>query len=641
MDTAYTFDYRPGKIESAIAQLDAAGMLIGHNILRHDLPLLKRLHKWSPRPGVVIRDTLVCARLIYPNIKDTDQELAKRDKLPSEYIGKHSIGAWGHRLGNPKGDYAQIKRAEALSLGITDEEAILRYTWGQWSEEMQEYMLQDVDTNYALWKYLDVDNYSQQAIELEHRIAIVCDQMNRAGVPFDVQAASKLHAELIQKRDEIEKHLVASFGSWYQPISPNPEKAVFTPKKDSKKLGYLAGAPMTKLKLVTFNPGSRDHIARVLLAKGWKPEKMTDGGKPQIDEETVAGVVARYPELAGLGEYLTIEKRLSQLADGKQAWLQVCETDGKTAFIHGVCDPMGTTTSRAAHFKPNMGQVPAVKSPYGKECRSLFYAPPGWTMIGADMSGLELRGLAHYLAPLDEGAYAKTVLEGDPHWVHAVAMGLAEGERDKHNQLHTILREDGSKRFIYAYIYGCGNGKAGEIIFSCLDAARRSGPAGESLFARWFPSGANNLDGVGKRVRTSFANRITGFNTLKGKLSNIVAEEHALPGLDGRWVPVRSEHSALNFLIQSAGAILCKRWVCDAFDGLCARFNYDWENPWNGDFVIGLWVHDEIQVWVREGLEEEASKIITEAARRAGEPYGFRVRLDSEAKTGRSWAETH
>lgn len=641
VDTTETGDTKDPAV--LIAALDKEDVLIGHNIVRHDLPLLKKLYGWSPRPEVIIRDTMVCAKVIYPNVKETDGHLVRSGKMPAgrQYQGRHTLGAWGYRLGRHKGDYAQVKEAEAISKGITDPEAIIRYVWGQWNQEMHDYMLQDVDTNYALWKYLDVDNYSQDAIDLEHRIAFVCDQMNRAGVPFDVKAAQALHVQFLQRSQELEADLIKSFGSWYAPISPDPSRSQFTPKRDDKKKGYVAGQTMTKMKLVTFNPGSRDHIARVLKLKGWKPEKMTEGGKPQIDEEAVAGICAQYSELAGLKDYLVVEKRLSQLADGKQAWLQVVKDDGN---IHGVIDPMGTTTSRASHFAPNLGQVVAVKSPYGKECRSLFYARPGWKIIGADMQGLELRALAHYLHPLDGGLYAKTVLEGDPHWVHAVAMSLVDGERDKHNALHNIIREDGSKRFIYAYIYGCGNLKAGEIIFACLDAVRRLGtPEGQALFDKFFPNGGGEaaMARVGAKVRNSFANRIDGFTKLKEKLERCVDNNNWIPGLDGRRIPTRSSHSALNFMLQSAGAILCKRWVCDAFDAMCARFKYDFDNPWNGDFVFGLWVHDEIQVWVREGLEEEASAILVKAAQEAGAPYNFRLRLDSEAKVGTNWAQTH
>jgi DNA polymerase-1 len=644
VDTGECFDWKPDEINQAVEALDKADVVIGHNIQRHDIPLMTKLLKWKPRSGVLVRDTMICARLIYPDVKAEDDERIRRGTMPAgrDYRGKHTIAAWGYRLGRHKGDYAAVKMAEALAKGIDEPEAITRYTWHTWSPEMHEYMIQDVATNRALWDYLAVDRYSQEAVELEHRIARVCDEMEKAGVPFDVKAAGNLHAELIQKKHEIEQALIAQFGSWYQPISPNPSKAEFTPKRNDAKLGYVAGQTCTKIKHVTFNPGSREHIARVLLKQGWKPEKFTDGGKPQINEEVVDSLVSRFPEMEGLSQYLMLDKRLSQLADGEQAWLKVVKDDGR---IHGVTNPMGTATSRAAHYQPNLGQVPNMASPYGKECRSLFYAPPGWSVVGCDASGLELRGLAHYLHLLDGGEYAKVVLDGDVHWMHANVMGLVEGERDKHNKLHTIVREDGSKRFIYAYIYGCGDAKAGEIIFNCLAKAKRDGgEEGAKLYDKFCgsrPVGESTLKRIGKAVRNDFVTRIKGFDKLKQKLVMQVEKFGWLPGLDGRKVPARSEHSALNFLIQSAGSIICKRWIADSFEELCSTLKYDAEDPWKGDFVFCLWVHDEVQVWVRNGHEETVREVLLRNAKKAGDPYGFRVALEGGAKIGKTWADTH
>jgi DNA polymerase-1 len=259
--------------------------------------------------------------------------------------------------------------------------------------------------------------------------------------------------------------------------------------------------------------------------------------------------------------------------------------------------------------------------------------------LGADMSGLELRGLAHYLAPLDGGAYMRQVLEGDVHWVNAQAMGLATGDRDKHNALHTIIREDGSKRFIYAYIYGCGDDKAGEIIYNCLSKAKRDGgEAGQALYVKFFGEGVpgeKRLKAVGKKVRSGFLTSIDGFANLKAKLALQVDKHGWVPGLDGRRIPTRSEHSALNFMIQSCGAILCKRWMADSFDVLCGRFTL------GTDFQFVLWVHDELQLLVREGIEDSVIAILKRCAEEAGAPYGFRGPLEAQAKVGLSWRDTH
>lgn len=668
IDTGEYQGYRPEQIDDAIAHLNKADVLIGHNIQRHDQPLLKKLKNWQPRPGVLIQDTMIISRVIFPNLKATDTELIAAQKLPPKYKGKHSMAAWGYRLGNPKGDYAQLMEAKARASGIDDHKAIAEFVWGTFNEEMFDYMGQDVSTNYDLWKHLKPDEYPQKPLDLEHRIARVCDAMNVAGVPFDLKAAGELQAELVGQKHVIETKLKERYGFWYAPTSPNPSIALFTPKKANaaagywgdewvteepdpkkpgklKKVKHFRGYQCTKIKPVEFNPGSSDHLAKVLQAEGWKPTKFTEGGKPAMDEEVIESISNQFPEMGDLATLLMVNKRLSQLVGGASSKYPLIDCVQDDGCIHGVINPMGTITSRAAHMFPNLGQVPSAKKPYGTDFRALFHAPHGWSFLGADQQGLELRGLAHYLVPLDGGKYAKTVIEGDPHWLHAVVMGLAEGERDKHNQLHTVIRDDGSKRFIYAYVYGCGDAMAGTIIYEALLNARRTcGPEGEAIYNAFFGAdavGEKQLRKVGKSVRTAFLTRIEGFGKLQSKLSEQVAARGRVIGLDGRIIPIRSDHSALNFMIQSAGSIVCKEWVASAFEECERRFKYDWDNPWKGDFVFCLWVHDEVQLCVREGLEEEIGNIIVAAARSAGEPYGFRVPLDSEWSKGRSWKDTH
>lgn len=671
VDTGAYKGYRPDEVDEACERLSEADVVIGHNWQRHDDKLLKKLKPrlYQPKPGQIIKDTMIIARVMYPGVKTTDEALIQSGKMPpgKKYKGKHTIGAWGYRLGNPKGDYSDMMEAKARAMGLEHPKDIANFVWGEFNEDMFEYLEQDCSTGFDLWKHLNPDAYSQEALDLEHRVARVVDSMEEHGVPFDLRAAGELQANLTQRQYELEKVLKETYGFWYAPVSPDPTKSIFIPKKPNDTIGYWGeygepelvinpktgkakmvppfnGYPCTKLKLVEFNPGSRDHIAKVLKEQGWQPTKFTEGGKPQIDEEVIESIVARFPEMDGLGELMMIEKRLSQLCGTDNSLMASCKEDN---CIHGVINPMGTITSRGAHMYPNLGQVPSAKKPFGPEFRALFMCgsamPKGWVALGADQEGLELRGLAHYLAKFDGGEYAKTVLEGDPHWLHACVMGLAEGERDKHNKLHTIVREDGSKRFIYAYIYGCGNAKAGSIIYEALlNALRNGGEAGREVYIKFFgdpsapPSNAT-IEKVGKKVRNSFLTRIKGFDRLRTQIEEQVEKRKRVPGLDGRKIPVRSEHSALNFLIQSAGAIICKRWLADSFEECCSKFKLGWD----GDFVFVLWVHDEIQVCCREEVAEEIGEILVRNARKAGEPYGFRVPLDSKAVKGASWKDTH
>jgi DNA polymerase-1 len=643
----------PNEIPQALEVMATADKLIAHYGLGYDFPALEKLYDFRV-PIDKQMDTVVISRLKHPNIKETDGKwngvrIARGQAPMGDDFGKHTIAAWGLRLGVPK-----------LHTDIED--------WSEWTKEMQERCVGDVATALKLWKYLDPDKYSQSAIALEHRVARLCLKITAFGWPFNASKAKELHATLIDEKYKVEKELKLQFGSWWKNLGE------WTPKRPDKKRGYwgettevdavlteggeynkegdlvvpyttrtvkqkvFKGYPCTKIERVDFNPGSRDHIELCLKRLGWKPKEHTPTGKALLDEETIDGVVTQFPQAMGLSRYLMLAKRLGMIADGKGAWFKTVKDDGK---MHNDYNPMGCITSRASHFNPNIAQVPACSSEYGHECRELFYVPLGWEMVGGDMSGLEGRCLAHYLAKHDSGAYGETFLKGDPHWAVVKGIGFLDCERDKSNQLHTIVREAGAKRTFYAMLYGAGDVKVGRIILDACRLARKTDPAWGYVYEKFF--GTNDtpsekvLRDVGADAKIGVVQGIKGFDRLKGDLQTLVAIGW-LPGLDKRRIPIRSEHAALNTLLQSAGAILCKQWICDAYDALIAD-GLKW--GWDGDFGFLGWIHDELQIACRNGLGDRIGATLTAAARNAGTPFKFRIALDSEYKIGRTWADTH
>lgn len=603
-------------IEDALEYLDSADRLIGHNILRYDLPMLWQVYRWKPRPGVVLRDTKVIARLKFPNIHETDGALIHAKQMPpgDGYRGKHTIGAWGYRLGKPK-----------LHEDIED--------WSRYTREMGERCVGDCETNLALWEHLRADEYSQSAVDLEHRCDVVVGAMEEAGVPFDTRLAGALHTDLMTRSEELEKALKAQFGWW---LAKDGKTRV--PKKPFQRNGVWTMGPYDKLKVVHFNPRSNRHVEKVLKDLGWEPDVFTKSGQAEINEKTIEDIVYRFKEMEGLGEYKMIQKRLGALVEGKEALLKNVQADGR---IHGAINPMGTTTSRASHYHPNLGAVPSAKKPYGERFRACFRMPPGWCLVGADQESLEGRGVGHYMAKYDGGAYAEVLLSGDPHWRSTKALGFVgpDAVRDKHDQFHVIVRE-GSKRFYYAFLYGAYPKKLGSVILDICLACRAEGfpePLDKFFKGRVKPSVAKLKD-VGGEAQAEFLAAIPGMGMLKAAVAESVKLYQAVLGLDGRIIPTRSEHSALNFLVQSAGAIICKRWLCDAYDELEARFG---PMGWSGLWVMCLWVHDEIQVACRPDIAKEVGAILVKHAKLAGTHYGFRIPLDSSADIGDSWAATH
>lgn len=596
-----------GSIEEGIRTL-MKGPIGGHNIIRYDLPVIQKLYPWFTYDKAQVFDTLVATRLIWSQIKDIDSGLLKKKKLPGYLFGSHSLEAWGYRLGLMKGEYVSEFKAR---MGDEYEEGM---EWRELSPEMLDYCVQDVEVTHALYGKIIAKNYSQEALELEHQVAWLMAKQERNGFPFDTDKAATLYSELAQRRGELERELKETFGFWFAPdgkVTPARSRRVFIHdpegpvKRRVKKKGqdayyetgyyeyYTEGAPYTKIKLVEFNPGSRDHIAdRLTTLYGWKPEVFTDGGKPKVDDDVMSKL--DYPPCALLTEYLMVQKRISQLAEGKQAWLLV-EKDGK---IHGSVNPNGAVTGRATHAFPNIAQVPSVSAPYGKQCRELFTVPEGWLLMGADASGLELRCLAHFMARYDGGKYGQVLLEGDIHTENQKAAGLPT--------------RDMAKTFIYGFLYGAGDAKIGQIV--------KKGPT------------------VGRKLKQTFLRKTPALKRLLEAVRES-AKRGYLYGLDKRQLHVRSQHAALNTLLQSAGALICKKWLVLLEEDLQAQ---GLKHGWDGDYAFVAWVHDEVQIACRtQEVAERVAEAATRCVTQAGEHFNFRCPIAGEAKIGTNWAETH
>jgi hypothetical protein len=418
-----TFTYGPDRIDAAIAHLATADFLIGHNIIFYDLPVLQKLHSFDTKSCII--DTLVCSRLIWPKevLESLDNE--QHTQVPTYLRGSPSLKAWGWRLADHKIDFKDF---------------------AQYSQEMLEYCIQDVEVTKKLWLHIYKQHYPEPALKLEHDFAWTINKQIRSGVPFDFDAALNFVDVLRAKQQELENELKRIF-------PPIRHSTWFTPKVNNKTRGYVKGVPFEKVCVEEFNPGSRDQIADRLKQKyGWKPEKTTEKGNPILNDEVLETLP--YPEAKLLAEYMLVKKRLGQITEGKNAWLKLYNND--TGCIHGDVITNGCITGRCAHRNPNMGQVPASYSPYGKECRSLFHAPYGWDLIGIDAKALELRCLAGYLALWDDGEYASLVVNPDVdiHTYNQEQFGVATRDISKRllyacvpSDITTLLTKEGWKRY--------------------------------------------------------------------------------------------------------------------------------------------------------------------------------------------------
>lgn len=615
--------YEPN--EEGVKQLMEAAEICGHNVLCFDVPALKKLYPWFSPKGKIV-DTLTCSRLIWTNLSDIDFAQIRKAKSPAQVyyhfpkklIGSHSLKAWGYRLSDLKDTFGEE----------TD--------WKEWSPAMSEYNQQDVVVTVRLWNRIQAQNYSPSAIELEHQFQEIAFQQEQNGFPFNQEKAVQYYAQLSSEREKITQHLQALF-------PPKDKGDWFTPKVNNAKRGYVKGQKVWRPKIVPFNPGSRMDIAdRLMEQHKWQPLEFTDTGIPKVDEDILNALP--WPETQELAQYFLVQKRLGQLAEGSNAWLKLVKPDGR---IHGGMITNGAVTGRCTHSNPNMAQVPAVGVPWGAEFRSLFYAPEGWLVLGADASGLELRCLAHYMARYDGGEYAKRILEGDIHWANAQALGLVQHDerKDPDNPHHMWARNKVAKRWVYGFLYGAGDHKLGDVLGLTTEEATKlvlSLPINkynqikEKLRGQNIPG--DDLDIAmtvkGAELRANFLKNLPALKQLVDSVKKVAKDRGWLKGLDGRRLHVRSQHSALNTLLQSAGALAVKKATCILWDDLKAAGLAD-------SVQQVAHVHDEYQLLVKSGLENDVGKIAVQAFNKAGEFFNFRIPLDGEYKVGHNWAETH
>lgn len=582
-----------------------------------------------------------------------------------------------------------------------------RLVWATWSQDMEDYAVIDVEVTDALWAKIVEVEWSEEAVVLEHRVHDLMERVTRNGFPFDMQAASALENALREECETRTQKAIDHFGMWWVPAKwykgrPREDFGedksrdwwgeVTVPKrsvtyKDPAKADRMEGCGFCPIKLKEFNPNSRPMIIdRLQKIYGWEPQEFTEKGTPKVDDEVLRDLAATQEIWIAddLAEVFYLKKRLGQLIDGKAGWIGKALEQGDQK-IHPRIIVGGTVTNRASHSGPNIAQVPRVvfkKLPqfvekdvsyrmrngrlefgiegpngvfdtnltpllgpdgkqiigvpvydtdgsfvldeegkvktkktlmkgragdHGYECRQLFKVPDDWILMGSDQKGIELRCLGHYMAEFDDGEYGRLCVESDPHDLHQAVMELDS--------------RDVAKTFIYATIYGAGPYKQGITI----DATLANKPA--------------QAKALGAEMNRRIMTRIPALGALVKNIQR-EAKRGYVTALDGRRLFVRKAHAALNTKLQGAGATISKKW-CVLFEEYMEDAGLN--HGWNGDFAILAWVHDELQVALRDEpkVREIAEECIKRAARDAGKSFDFCLPVDVDVKFGRNWAETH
>ena len=529
--------------------------LVFHNGIAFDVPVLERLLGIVFDDGnynvIEIEDTLIMSQLDEP----------RRE-------GGHSLANWGEIMGFEKGEYED---------------------WSKFSDEMLEYCKRDAEVTAKLYRLMLQKGLSKDALQLEYATKEHCSLQERNGWKFDQRGAmdvlQQINEDLRKVEEEVHKKFVPL------PVWKSKKAVKNKFKKDhTRTKGYQAEVDLQchtndkgdygYYSYPEFNLGSRQQVGRHLVHYGWKPTVFTMTGKPKVDESTLKDV--NIPEAKLIARYLMLQKRQGQV----NSWLDEYNED--TGRIHARVHTMGTVTHRMSSSNPNLQQVTASGKEYGSEMRALFTVPEDKVLVGADLSGLELRCLAHYMK---DDKYTKSLLTEDIHTVNQKSAGLET--------------RDESKRFIYAFLYGAGDFLIGKIVGGGIKE--------------------------GKEVKAKFLENTPALKKLRESVRR-ASNKGYLKALDGRRVLVRSEHASLNFLLQSAGAIISKR-AWETFHNMAGYEGLEYKQ-------LGV-IHDEIQIECNPDDAEAIGYLIVDAMEFTTEYYKLNCPITGTFKIGRNWNDTH
>ena len=558
--------------KNALAFLSKADTIVGHNIIGYDLPVLRKLCSWEPEQRQVIRDTLPLSRIVWPDIINKDM---LNCNIPKKYWGRYSLRAFGHRMDMHKGDI------ECFDF---------------FSQEMVAYCNQDVRITNSLYALIKKIGVTSEAAKLEIAFALLAQEMYECGIQFNTTKAIELYDTLLVESKECMTEV--------KDLVPPKVEELRTPEYwtdeltgvqyNTKSSAPCAAKPdlkrgPNKIKITAFNPLSRPQVGAYLKSCGWKPEKLTTTGRPQVNEGVLLSI-KDIPAAAVLAKLYRVNKLIAMLAEGKEAWIKL-EDDGR---IHPKIKPMGTVSGRTSCVRPNLQQVPSPRLAYGKECRELFCARPGYVLVGCDAKSLEVRCFAHYISKYDGGEFSKQVVAGDIHQDNA---DLMKCDRQT------------AKNTFFALIYGASPTKISTMLDVDLVQA-------ENLIDTLF------------RKRPEMQYLIAG-------IKRAAQSRGFLRGLDGRKLIPRSVHSSVNLLIQAAGACVAKQAAINM-----REYIVDNKMGCLGIRIVGF-IHDEILI---EAPEHNAGQLLMAACRSFRETttqFNLRCPMDGEGSIGETWYEVH
>jgi len=582
----HTYDYEAMRIF-----FTEADTLVGHNIIRFDIPAVERVL------GIKVE-----ARLI-----DT---LALSWYLNHDRP-KHGLEGYGEDYGVPK---PVIKDWDSLT-----------------PEEYAHRCDEDVKINARLWRDLDIklNKLYQDPADKAKLVDYLSFKLDCAKEQetlrwkLDVDKAQAAYDEIMALKSEKVEQLADAMPKRVLAATRHKPKVMY--KKDGSLSSHgerwvalckEQKMPETTQSLVVVtgtergNPNSNDQVKDWLYSLGWKPRTYKFLRDKKTGEERRLEQVRKDSELCESVRELAASDPAVDLLDGltvlthRAGILRSFIDSHVDGYLQATVAGL-TNTFRFKHMKP-LVNLPSVDKPYGDVIRGCLTCPDGYTLAGADMTSLEDTTKRHYMKPLDPDYVEEMSKEGfDPHLDLAKHAGVVtQDDIDKHNSGERSLKalRKNYKVVNYSATYGVGAAKLAR------ETGMNQREAKTLLDAFWSRNWA--IEKVASRLKTR---ELFGSMWLQNPVS-------------GFWHSLRSEKDRFSTLNQSTGVYCFDKWVME-----CRGMGLE---------TIGQF-HDEIIVLTKEGDEDKVENIMSMGINNVNHEINLNVPLGTDVQFGNTYADIH
>lgn len=592
--------FRPSQVEEMLRYLDTVDVLIMHNGIGYDKPLLEKLYKYTFKGKLV--DTLIMSRLLNPKRIIPFNCLNKK-------AGPHSIEAWGYRVGRGKPEHNDWENfSEAMLYRCSEDVEILALVYEELLKEAgKDKWKPAFQLNFELFAWLQKQEEYGWLVD-QDRMHLYIRQLDRIINWIDGVITPQLPKVL-----EIEEHKVKGeytyirkpflkSGAYSQAVVDWYTRCNYPVNSD-----FVSG-PFSRVYFRPTNLNSNDETKQFLLGAGWEPlewNENDDGDRtsPKLSkDDPFEGIEGR------VGRYVARRVQCRQRKSIITGLFDLIRPDGR---IPSVINNLAVT-GRATHR--NIVNIPKAGSFWGKQMRRIFTSSEGKILVGTDSAGNQLRQLAARM--------------GSQAYIDAMINGRKEDGTDAHSitkRVGDLESRDVAKNTVYCLLFGGGDPKLAKT-------AKKPPGSGAELRKKLY----QGLDGLGELMeRLTKEWKSTAKQRYNAKYNRMEYFDGKIKGLDGRPIKIPSEHMLLVYMCQSDEAIHMALAYCLVNRLLSEKYK------WGKDYGVVCWYHDEFTVECREEIAEDVKSISEYAIAEAGRMLNILCPHEGGGAIGKNWYDIH